>query len=120
MPKEPGENPNILGSFIRAQRELANLSLRQLSAMTAVSNPYLSQIERGMSEPSIRILKSIAEALDISAEALYEQAGLSSKRDGVADAATEAAIRCDGRLTQSQRNALLAVYRTYLEANDHE
>jgi transcriptional regulator with XRE-family HTH domain len=120
VPNESGENPNILGSFIRAQRELANLSLRQLSAMTAVSNPYLSQIERGMSEPSIRILKSIAEALDISAEALYEQAGLSSKRECAEEAATELAIRCDGRLTQPQRNALLAVYRTYLEAHGHE
>jgi transcriptional regulator with XRE-family HTH domain len=119
LPDESREDVNLLGSFIRAQRKTANLSLRQLSALTAVSNPYLSQIERGLSEPSIRILKSIAEALDISAEALYEQAGL-ILGDRVDQLATEAVIRADHRLTEPQRHALLAVYRTYLEANDHE
>ena len=68
----------MLGSFIRAQRQMANLSLRQLSAMADVSNPYLSQVERGMHEPSVRVLKSIADALNVSAETWLEQAGLIS------------------------------------------
>lgn len=120
MPGKSRDSVSILGSFIRAQREMANLSLRQLSAMTAVSNPYLSQVERGLSQPSIRVLKSIAEALDISSEALYERAGLINTRYGVDEEATEAAIRSDRRLTDSQRRALLAVYHTYLEANSQE
>ncbi len=76
MSEESAKSRNLLGSFIRAQRQMANLSLRELSAMTEVSNPYLSQIERGLSEPSARVLKSIAEALNLSAEALFAQAGL--------------------------------------------
>ena len=119
MPDTSCPDANILGSFIRAQRVMANLSLRQLSALTNVSNPYLSQIERGLSEPSIRVLKSIAEALNISAEALYEQAGLIA-RDRLDEPATEAAIRSDSRLTEQQRHALLTVYRTCLQANGHE
>ncbi|MDG5486959.1 helix-turn-helix domain-containing protein [Mycolicibacterium gadium] len=119
MPEASRSDANVLGSFIRAQRTMANLSLRQLSALTEVSNPYLSQIERGLSEPSIRVLKSIAAALNISAEALYEQAGLIGG-DQVDQPATEAAIRSDRRLTEQQRHALLTVYRTCLEANGHE
>ena len=76
MSEESAQGSNLLGSFIRAQRQMANLSLRELSAMTEVSNPYLSQIERGLSEPSARVLKSIAQALNLSAEALFAQAGL--------------------------------------------
>src|SRR5262245_29507241 len=98
---------------------MANLSLRQLSALTEVSNPYLSQIERGLSEPSIRVLKAIAAALNISAEALYEQAG-PIVGDRVDQPTTEAAIRSDPRLTEQQRQALLTVYRTCLQANGHE
>lgn len=119
MPYASRPDANLLGSFIRAQRTMANLSLRQLSALAQVSNPYLSQIERGLSEPSIRVLKSIAEALDISAETLYEQAGLIGG-DRVDQQATEDAIRSDPRLTEQQRHALLTVYRTCLEANGHE
>lgn len=119
MPDASRQDTNVLGSFIRAQRTMANLSLRQLSVLTDVSNPYLSQIERGLSEPSIRVLKSIAEALNISAEALYAQAGLIGE-DRVDQPATEAAIRSDPLLTEHQRHALLTVYRTCLEANGHE
>ncbi|MGB8384307.1 MAG: helix-turn-helix transcriptional regulator, partial [Dermatophilaceae bacterium] len=68
MTEESAKRSNLLGSFIRAQRQMANLSLRELSAMTDVSNPYLSQVERGLSEPSARVLKSIAQALNLSAE----------------------------------------------------
>lgn len=106
-----------LGSFIRAQRQMANLSLRQLSAMSAVSNPYLSQIERGLSEPSIRVLRAIASALNISADTLLDRAGFNTAESD--DHATESAIRADRRLTMSQRNALLGVYQTYLVANGH-
>lgn len=107
----------MLGTFIRAQRQMANLSLRQLSAMTEVSNPYLSQVERGLHEPSVRVLKSIADALDVSAETLFEQAGLISGTDRPDAGATESAIRADPRLTERQRSALLSVYRSYLEVN---
>jgi transcriptional regulator with XRE-family HTH domain len=107
----------MLGGFIRAQRQVANLSLRQLSAMTEISNPYLSQIERGLHEPSIRVLKSIADALNVSSEILFEQAGLINGKEKLGDEATESAIRADQRLSDAQRQALLAVYRSYLEAN---
>jgi transcriptional regulator with XRE-family HTH domain len=110
----------MLGGFIRAQRQIANLSLRQLSAMTEISNPYLSQVERGLHEPSIRVLKSIADALNVSAEILFEQAGLISGTEKLGDEATESAIRADQRLTDAQRHALLAVYRSYIEANREE
>lgn len=99
---------------------MANLSLRQLSALTEVSNPYLSQVERGLHEPSVRVLKSIADALNVSAETLLEQAGLIADTDKADEAATESAIRSDRRLTGPQRRALLAVYRSYVEDNvDH-
>lgn len=107
----------LLGGFIRAQRQVANLSLRQLSALTEISNPYLSQIERGLHEPSIRVLKSIADALNVSSEILFEQAGLINGKEKLGDEATESAIRADQRLSDAQRQALLAVYRSYLEAN---
>ena len=110
----------MLGGFIRAQRQIANLSLRQLSAMTEISNPYLSQVERGLHEPSIRVLKSIADALNVSAEILFEQAGLISGKEKLGDEATESAIRADQRLTEAQRHALLAVYRSYIETNRKE
>jgi transcriptional regulator with XRE-family HTH domain len=105
----------MLGGFIRAQRKMANLSLRQLSTLTKVSNPYLSQLERGLHEPSVRVLKSIAEALDVSAETLFEQAGLISPAKNPDDDATERALRADRRLTEAQCRALLAVYRSYVE-----
>jgi transcriptional regulator with XRE-family HTH domain len=116
-----GESPRrMLGGFIRAQRQLANLSLRQLSALTEVSNPYLSQVERGLHEPSVRVLRSIGEALNVSAETLFEQAGLTSPVENLDDGATENAIRTDRRLSEDQRHALLGVYRSYLGANTED
>jgi transcriptional regulator with XRE-family HTH domain len=107
-----------LGDFIRTQRRLANLSLRDLADRTRVSNPYLSQIERGLHEPSVRVLKAIAEALNVSAETLLSQAGLLEGRDDDQGAgSTEAAIRADPDLTEEQKTALLAVYRSYVAAN---
>jgi len=115
------ESPStLLGAFIRAQRQMANLSLRQLSALTEVSNPYLSQVERGLHQPSVRVLKSIADALNVSAETLFEHAGLITSTEQPDDQATENAIRGDRRLTEPQRRALLSVYRSYVEANSEE
>lgn len=120
MPDKSSDSGNLLGTFIRAQRQMANLSLRELAAMTAVSNPYLSQIERGLSEPSARVLKSIAEALNLSAEALFAQAGLMPEPTPRDDDATQTAIRTDPRLSEPQKRALLAVYRSYVAASAHE
>lgn len=108
----------MLGAFIRAQRQMANLSLRQLSALTEVSNPYLSQVERGLHEPSVRVLRSIADALNVSVETLFEQAGLINGTEKQDDRITESAIVADRRLTEAQRRALLTVYRSYVEANE--
>lgn len=117
MTADERDSRAMLGDFIRAQRQMANLSLRQLSALTEVSNPYLSQVERGLHEPSVRVLRSIAAALNVSAETLLEQAGLLHSSATPDDEATESAIRADQRLTESQRRALLSVYRSYVEAN---
>ena len=104
-----------LGGFIRAQRNLASLSLRQLSDMTDVSNAYLSQIERGLHEPSIRVLRSVAEALGIAPETLLEQAGLLDEdHDSVRPGSTEDAINSDPVLTDEEKAALLSVYRSYI------
>jgi transcriptional regulator with XRE-family HTH domain len=110
-----------LGAFIRTRRQRANLSLRQLAELTSLSNPYLSQVERGLHEPSVRVLVAISDALNLSAETLLAQAGLvdavAGKRaagegeDGPDDR-TEAAIRADRRLGDDQKAALLAVYRS--------
>jgi transcriptional regulator with XRE-family HTH domain len=109
-----------LGALIRNQRELARLSPRQLAEMTSLSHPYLSQVERGMHQPSVRVLKLIAEGLNVSAETLLVQAGLLSGQDeDDADGSrtTEqvtALIRGDKRLSEAQKAALLAVYDSML------
>jgi transcriptional regulator with XRE-family HTH domain len=109
---------SALGAFIRSQRELANLSLRQMASMAEISNPYLSQIERGLHEPSVHVLRSIAQALNLSAETLLAQAGLLDGADGrPAGNGTVEAIRSDTRLTGQQKQALLAVYQSYCAAN---
>ncbi|HEV3364404.1 MAG TPA: helix-turn-helix transcriptional regulator [Acidimicrobiia bacterium] len=104
------------GSFVRTQRQLAKLSLRELAELARVSNPYLSQIERGLHEPSIRVIQAIARALDISTETLLAQVGLVGDNDSESriHGATEAAISADPYLTDGQREALLAVYRSYV------
>jgi transcriptional regulator with XRE-family HTH domain len=113
-----------LGAFIRSQRKLANLSLRQLAEMTTLSNPYLSQIERGLHQPSVRVLKLLSGALNVSAETLLAQAGLLDQAAGGQPAAAdetpptsvEVAINADERLADEQKAALLAVYRSMLRA----
>ena len=115
-----------LGAFIREQRKQANLSLRQLAEKTSLSNPYLSQVERGLHQPSVRVLRAISDALNLSAETLLAQAGLidamagakateqAEGADQAAVPATEQAISADKRLSEDQKSALIAVYRSML------
>ena len=109
-----------LGDFIRSQRQLADLSLRQLSDMAKVSNAYLSQVERGMYKPSAHVLKSIAGALEISAETLFARAGLleDHEPEAAAHADVARAIRLDPRLSTDQKETLLRVYRSFVGEND--
>jgi len=114
MSKPPGG----VGEFIRMQRELARLSLRQLAEMSEVSNAYLSQVERGLYKPSAQVLKNIADALHISAEAVYTRAGLLDEEDAAQPApGVEEAIRLDERLTPEQKDTLIRVYRGFLPSS---
>jgi transcriptional regulator with XRE-family HTH domain len=101
-----------IGDFIRLQREIADLSLRQLAELADVSNAYLSQVERGLYQPSAQVLKGIADGLHISAEELYTRAGLLD--DAARSASVEEAIRLDERLTPDQKDALLRVYHGFV------
>jgi transcriptional regulator with XRE-family HTH domain len=115
-----------LGEFLREQRRTPQMSLRQLAKIAGETNPYLSQIERGLHQPSVRVLKAISDALNLSAETLLAQAGLIDAMAGGkaaehAEAAgqatlpdTEQAIRADKRLSEDQKSALIAVYRSML------
>ena len=107
--------PPSIGETIRKQRELNQVSMRQFADMAGISNPYLSQIERGLREPSERVLEAIAESLETSADALYEQAGIVVE-DGSETAAARAAIEADPALTPRQRRTLLDVYDALLAA----
>jgi transcriptional regulator with XRE-family HTH domain len=106
-----------LGEIIRRQRELQSLSMRQFADMAGISNPYLSQIERGLRAPSERVVEAIARSLDMSADALYEQAGIAPEDAAAADgtSATRAAIEADGALNARQRRALLEVYDAFVK-----
>jgi len=108
---------NYLGDFIRDQREITRLSMRQLANLAHISNPYLSQIERGLYQPSASVLKGIADALGIPPEKLYAAAGwFQPEKEEEPD--VEAAIRTDSRLTASQKEALISVYRGFLEDSE--
>lgn len=108
------EQLEALGEFIRTQRKAAQMSLRDLADATNVSNPYLSQIERGLHEPSVRVLRAIASALNLSVETMLVRAGLLDADDGASRRVdVETAIRNDPALTEVQRASLLAVYRSY-------
>lgn len=104
-----------LGAFIRQQRQRADLSLRRLADRAGISNPYLSQIERGIRKPSAEILKALSRALQISAESLYSRAGLIE--DGVNPPTVVEAVEADERLSPRQRQVLLELYRTLTENN---
>src|SRR5213082_1496228 len=104
-----------IGEYIRQQRNNAKISLRQLSKLAGVSNPYLSQIERGVRKPSAEILQQIAKGLRISAEALYVKAGILEERP--ASAVTDA-VFADPTLTERQKQVLLDIYRSFRREND--
>ncbi|GLW22222.1 transcriptional regulator [Microbispora amethystogenes] len=104
-----------LGEYIRQQRQQAKISLRQLAAQAGVSNPYLSQVERGLRKPSAEILNQIAKGLHISAQALYVQAGLIEDREPHSDVL--AAIRADVALTSRQRQVLVDIYESFRKEN---
>ena len=104
-----------VGDYIREQRNAAQVSLRQLARTAGVSNPYLSQIERGLRKPSAEIMQQIAKALRISAEQLYIQAGILDER--VADDTVSAAILADAGLTERQKQVLLEIYESFRRAN---
>ena len=112
-----GERSQRLGEIIRRQRELGELSMRQFAELVGISNPYLSQIERGLREPSERVVAAIAEALQVSADSLYEQAGMSPDADDDQASAVVDAIRADTRLTGRQRQALVQVYEAFAAQN---
>jgi transcriptional regulator with XRE-family HTH domain len=104
-----------LGEFIREQRRVGHLSLRKLSEMAGISNPYLSQIERGLRKPSAEILQQIARALEISSETLYVRAGILEERDDL-DLITE--IRRDPHLSEEQKKAMVRIYTSFLHENE--
>jgi len=111
-----------LGAFIREQRRLGQLSLRKLSEMAGISNPYLSQIERGLRRPSAEILQQLARALSISAETMYVRAGILDEPTGGVDVAS--GIRSDPLLTEAQKKTLVHIYETFraerlAELDDH-
>ena len=109
------ERVGELGDYLREQRQSARLSLRQLAEVAGVSNPYLSQVERGLRKPSAEVLQQIAKALRISAEALYVRAGLLEERGDRIE--VEAAILADPRLSERQRRVLLDIYDTFRTEN---
>ena len=101
-----------VGAFIRDQRQVGRISLRKLSEMAGISNPYLSQIERGLRKPSADILQQIAKALRISAETLYIRAGILEEREGEEDVMM--AVLRDAHLTEEQKQTLLRIYRSFV------
>lgn len=103
-----------LGQFIREHREQAKLSLREFEKRTGVSNGYLSQLERGLHAPSVRVLRGIAAALNVSAESLLSQAGILNGTPSGDVLSVEDAIRSDSQMTDHQKAALLAIYRSYV------
>ena len=114
------DDPRVrqLGEYIRLQRQMADLSLRGMADLTKVSNAYLSQIERGLHQPSLRVLQAIAEALKIPADTLLAQAGVvpgTAEEAPEAQPGTEAAIRSDPDLTPEEREVLLRIYRSFVE-----
>ena len=114
--KELPDRWGELGQFIREQRSMARLSLRRLSDMAGISNPYLSQIERGLRKPSAEILQQIARALRISAETLYVRAGILEEREGDPDLTGE--ILRDPMLTEDQKQTLARIYLSFLHENE--
>jgi len=114
-----GRTVETLGEYLRDQRSLAQMSLRQLAEQSDVSNPYLSQIERGLRRPSAEVLQQIARALKISVESLYVKAGILDPEES-AVGTVESAIARDSRLSDRQRTALIDIYRSFLADADRQ
>jgi transcriptional regulator with XRE-family HTH domain len=114
-----GKTVSSLGEYLKEQRLGSHLSLRQLADLAGVSNPYLSQIERGLRKPSAEVLQQIAKALRISAEQLYIRAGILNPEDGVGGS-VELAVLADIGLTERQKKALLDVYSSFIALNQGE
>ena len=114
-----GQTVESLGDYLKEQRTASRLSLRQLALQAGVSNPYLSQIERGLRKPSAEVLQQIARALRISAEQLYVRAGIVSPDDGVGGS-VEVAVLSDTGLTERQKLSLLDVYSSFIAMNQAE
>ncbi|HEY6795738.1 MAG TPA: helix-turn-helix transcriptional regulator [Kineosporiaceae bacterium] len=115
----PSSSPSPLGAIIRRQRELAELPMRQLAAAVGISNPYLSQIERGLRAPSEAVVTAIADSLQTTVDALYAEAGFvpPSAVDGDGDGSLTRAIAAAAELTPAQRRALAEVYQAFVDAN---
>ena len=116
--EDQGGKGRDVGAFIREQRERSRISLRKLADTAGISNPYLSQIERGLRKPSAEILKGIAKSLSISAETLYARAGLLEERENPSTVVE--AVEYDTRLDQPQKQLLLDLYRTFVREVDTE
>ena len=116
MTGDPSRRWRDLGEFIREQRGSARLSLRRLSELAGISNPYLSQIERGLRKPSADILQQLARALHVSAETLYVQAGILEPGTGETDLARE--ILADAHLAEEQKQALIRIYLSFRHENE--
>lgn len=112
-----GKTVGSLGEYLREQRVAAQMSLRQLADQAGVSNPYLSQIERGLRKPSAEVLQQIAKALRISAEQVYVRAGILDP-DEDRGSSVELAVLADNRLTERQKRSLLDVYASFLALNN--
>ncbi|SMF68771.1 helix-turn-helix domain-containing protein [Streptomyces sp. Amel2xC10] len=113
-------NVGNLGDYLREQRRNAKLSLRQLADAAGVSNPYLSQIERGLRKPSAEVLQQVAKALRISAETLYVRAGILDAERDRDEVETRAVILADPTLTEAQKQALLQIYESFRKENGFE
>jgi transcriptional regulator with XRE-family HTH domain len=109
----PSRKRPDIGAFIRQQRELAQQSIRDLAKRAGVSNPYLSQIERGLRRPSAEILQQIARGLEISAETLYERAGMLDPKESQDNAVVDAIVT-DPKLNDDQKQAMVSIYRSFV------
>jgi transcriptional regulator with XRE-family HTH domain len=120
----PQQGRDALGDFIRRQRRLAELSQRELARLADLSDAYLSQLERGLHEPSVRVVNALAGALNLPADKLLKFLRMQDTANGdggspLEEPSTESAILTDDRLTDAQKQSLLDVYRAFLAANDH-
>jgi transcriptional regulator with XRE-family HTH domain len=114
VPEDEQSFPESLGEIVRRQRELSELSMRQFAALAGISNPYLSQIERGLREPSEHVAEAIAKVLQTSVSALYKEAGIDEEQP---ESAVADAVAADPDLTPRQRQALLTTYDAFVRAN---